>query len=279
MFKKVAIIGVGLIGGSIGLALKKKRISRQILGVCRHQSSINKAKRVRAIDQGSLDYKSAVQDAELIILASPVGQIIKTARVISPYLKKGCIVTDAGSTKEELVRRIEKIIPRGCYFVGAHPLAGSEKRGVDVARADLFKGAICILTKTAKTNLSALRKMAKFWQLLGSRIKILTPREHDRVVAEISHLPHLAATQLIEVAQRSLTFAARGFFDTTRIASSDAEIWTDIFLTNKRFIIQAIDRYVSRLKQVRGLIRKDDRRKLSAGFKKAKTLRDALQTR
>lgn len=276
-FNKIAIIGVGLIGGSVGLAAKKKKIAKEIIGVCRHNQSLRKAKLKGAISQGSLNYKQAVKGADLVILATPIRQIIKIVKEIAPYLKKGCLLTDVGSTKVEIVREIEKALPKGTSFVGAHPLAGSEKRGVGGARADLFKGAICILTRTKRTKPLALKKITAFWKKVGCRIIKLTPGAHDKLVATISHLPHLAAGELVKVGRKHLDFAASGFCDTTRIASSDAEIWSDICLTNKKFIIRAIDEYIAQLESVRDLIRREDRKKLSAEFKKIKSLRDALQ--
>lgn len=276
-FNKIAIIGVGLIGGSIGLAVKGKRLAKEVVGVCRHKESLRRAKERRVIDKGTLDYRNAVKDAELVILATPISQIIKIVKEIIPSLRKGCLITDTGSTKSEIVRRIEEVLPKGIYFVGAHPLAGSEKRGSNFARADLLQGAMCILTKTLKTDSSALKKIANFWKKLGSRIVVLSPRRHDQIIALMSHLPHLAAGQLVKVASANLAFAASGFLDTTRIASSNAEIWADIFLTNKKFVIQAIDTYVKNLELIKSLIREEDRRKLSAEFRKIKALRDGLQ--
>ncbi len=275
-FNKIAIIGVGLIGGSIGLAARQKKIAKEIVGVCRHKESLRRAIQIGAIDKGALDYKDAVKGADLVVLAMPVTQIIKIGRKLVPYLKKGCLVTDAGSTKEEIVREIEKALPGETYFVGAHPLAGSEKRGVAFALADLFVGSLCILTRTVKTKQKALAKTAAFWQRLGCRTEVVSPRRHDQIVALVSHLPHLAATQLVKVAKDNLDFAASGFFDTTRIASSDAEVWTDILLTNKKFVIQAIDKYIKNLKLVKDLISRENETRLSAEFKKIKALRDAL---
>ncbi|NQT00321.1 MAG: prephenate dehydrogenase/arogenate dehydrogenase family protein, partial [Candidatus Omnitrophica bacterium] len=156
-------------------------------------------------------------------------------------------------------------------------LAGSEKRGASNASANLFKNALCFLTKSNRTNLLALRKLARFWRELGCRIKVLTPNEHDRIVAAISHLPHLVAVELVNSAERNLDFAASGFCDTTRIASSESEIWTDIFLTNVRHTLQALDDYLRRLKSMRRLIAKKDRKRLNSEFKKARRLRNGLQ--
>lgn len=276
-FNKIAIIGVGLIGGSIGLVIRRKRLAKEVIGVCRHKESLRKARRIGAIDTGTLNYKEAVRDADLVILAAPVNQIVEIAKIIIPYLKKGCLLTDAGSTKEEIVQQIEKELPGHVRFVGSHPLAGSDKRGSGFAQPDLFKDAVCILTKSAKTNPYVLKRIASFWRKIGCRIKIVTPQTHDRIVALVSHLPHLAATQLVKVAKDDLNFAASGFFDTTRIASSDAEIWTDIFLSNKKFIIQAMDAYIKRLKLMKHLISNENKEGLFVEFKSVKALRDALQ--
>ncbi|MCQ9208894.1 MAG: prephenate dehydrogenase [Omnitrophica bacterium] len=276
-FNKIAIIGVGLIGGSIGLAVKKKRLAKEIVGVCRHRKSLRQAKRIKAIDRGALSCKEAIKEADLVILATPISQIIKIAREIAPYLKKGCLVTDTGSTKSEIVGEIEKVFSEDIAFVGAHPLAGSEKRGVSEARANLFKDTLCILTQTRKTKLAAFKKINTFWQVIGCHVIKLTPQRHDQIVAVISHLPHLAAAQLVKVGRKNLNFAASGFRDTTRIASSDAEVWSDICLTNKEFIIQAIDQYITRLKLMQKLIYQEDKQRLSVEFRTAKTLRDGLQ--
>lgn len=276
-FNKIAIIGVGLIGGSIGLAVKKKKLAKEVVGVCRHQSSLNVAKKIKAIDRGTLNYKEAVGDADLTILAVPIGQITKIAKAIAPHLKKGCLVIDTGSTKEEIVAKLEKVLPKDVYFVGTHPLAGSEKRSVKYARANLFKGEVCILTKTKKTEPAALKKISSFWKELGCAVKVKSPQEHDEIVAFISHLPHLAAFELVKTAKGTLEFAASGFLDTTRIASSDAEIWKDIFLTNKKFINKAVDKYIKNLQSMKKLIANGDKNSLFSEFKSAKKLRDALQ--
>lgn len=276
MFNKIAIIGVGLIGGSIGLAAKSKQLAKEVVGVCRHKKSLQLAKQIGAIDRGTLAYKSAVRDADLVVLATPVNQIIKIARRITPHLKKKCLIIDVGSTKSEIVQNLEKIFSRSFYFVGSHPLAGSEKRGVAQAREDLFTDAICILVKTKKTNLAALKTISAFWGKIGSRVEVLAAQKHDKIVALISHLPHLAAVQLVRIAKDNLSFASSGFKDTTRIASSDARIWSDICLTNKKFIVQALNEYIARLEFMRKLIKNGERKKLSKEFETARALRNSL---
>ncbi len=276
-FNKIAIIGVGLIGGSIGLALRKKKLAGQITGVCRHQASLVRAKKIGAINSGTLDLKEAVINADLVILAMPVKQIIKTAKMIKPFLSKGCVVTDVGSTKEMIVKQLDKTFSQQAYFVGSHPMAGSEKKGASFARVDLFSNSLCFITRTKNTNRGALNKIDAFWKSLGCRVKTLSPGKHDQIVALISHLPHLAAAQLVQVARGNLKFAATGFTDTTRIAASDAEIWTDIFLSNKKAVIAAIDQYIKQLKKVRNLIARNKESELNREFKKIKLLRDGLR--
>ncbi|MBN3039258.1 MAG: prephenate dehydrogenase [Candidatus Omnitrophica bacterium] len=276
MFKKVAIIGVGLIGGSIGLALKKKRLAKEIVGVCRHKTSLARAKRKRAIDNGTLDYKDAVKGADLVILATPVNKIISIGKAIAPLLEPNCLVTDVGSTKEVIAKELEGCIGRRCSFVGSHPMAGSEKRGVAQARAGIFKGALCFVVKTSRTKKSALKRVNRLWRDLGCRVKVLSPQRHDQIVAVISHLPHLAAGQLVNAAKNSLSFAASGFLDSTRIAASDSEIWTDIFLTNKKAIMQVVNNYIRNLKRVSRLIKEEKEGSLRAECKKIKDLRDVL---
>ncbi|MFH1245264.1 MAG: (d)CMP kinase [Candidatus Omnitrophota bacterium] len=276
MFNKITIIGVGLIGGSIGLSVKEKKLAGRIIGVCRHQQSLEQAVEKGLIDQGTLDCRAAIKDADLVILSAPVLQIIDIAKKIAPHLKEGCLLTDAGSTKAAITREIESVLPPGVYFVGAHPLAGSEKRGAAFARRGLFDNSLCILTRTPKTNRLALERIKKFWQELGCRTRVLSVQEHDRHLALSSHLPHLVAAQLVKTAKNSLAFAAGGFADTTRIAASDPQMWADIFFTNRKFIVQSVDKYIKNLKLVRKSIQLGERKKLSAELKKIKRLRDSL---
>ncbi len=277
MFNKVAIIGVGLIGGSLGLAIKKKKLAKEVIGVTSRKASLSAAKARGAIHKGTLNFKHAVKDADLVIVATPVKMIPGIIRIISPSLKKGCIVTDVGSTKQEIVTKIEKQLPKNIYFVGGHPLAGREKRGVSAARAGLFENTICILTPTPKTNQNALAKTKRFWKELGASSVSLLPSEHDKILSQVSHLPHLVVAALVSsVDPKSLKFASTGFKDTTRIAAGDAVIWRDVCLSNKKAIIKAIDKFTSNLSGLRKSIAKGDKQALARSFKRAKKLRDSL---
>ncbi len=277
LFNKVAIIGVGLVGGSIGLALRKKRLSGSVAGVCRHKNSVILAKKRGAIDRGYPGIPEAVKDADLVILATPVSKIIGLAKQIAPSLKEGVIVTDVGSSKRLVVESLQKIFSKKGFFVGAHPLAGSEKRGVREARGEIFKDAVCIVTKTKRTNLVAMNKICRLWRLLGARVIVMTPEKHDRLVARVSHLPHMVAAALVSsVDKEKIAFGAGGLRDTTRIASGDPLIWRDIFLTNREEILGAGRKFKKGFEKLIAAIERNEERSLMSFLKKAKEKRDLL---
>lgn len=266
-FEKVAVVGVGLIGGSLSLAIKEKKLAGQVVGVSRHKRTILLAKRRGAIDSGACDI-NIIKGADLVILAAPVAVILKLAKAVCGIVSRECIVTDVGSTKEEIVFSLEKMFPN---YVGSHPLAGSEKQGVLNANAELFKNSICVLTPTKKTNTAALRKIKLFWEKLGSKIFYLKPDIHDQILSFVSHLPHAVAFSLINaVPKKYLSFASTGFRDTVRIAFSDEEIWSDIFLSNQKELLKAIDLFQENLSLIKSAIKKQDKRLLSNIIKKTK---------
>lgn len=273
LFNRIAIIGTGLIGGSIALAIKKKRLANEVIGVSRHKKSLLLAKRKGAIDRGSLSL-GIIRDADLLILATPVNTIINLAPRISGILAKESIVTDVGSTKEEIVLRLEKIFPN---YVGSHPLAGSEKRGIRNAHPDLFKNSLCILTPTANTDNRALNKLKLLWKHIGARTVLFSPRAHDKILSFVSHLPHIVAFSLIgSIPRRYLEFASTGLKDTTRIAASEAELWADILLSNRKNIIKTIELLEVNLARIKSAIQKKDAKQLSLIIKKAKIKREIL---
>lgn len=277
MLKKVTIIGVGLIGGSIGIALKRKRLANEVWGVTRHIGSLRQAKKKGAIDRITLDLKEAVRDADLIILAIPVLGIPKIAKEASRFAKKGAIITDAGSAKQKIVAEVEKSVRGKIFFVGAHPMAGSEKKGVELARADLFKGAVSIITKTKNTNPGALKTIANLWRSLGAKVIVMSPSQHDKVVSGISHLPHLVAATLVNAAGRDeLKIAGAGFKDTTRIAAGDPIMWRDICIANKKEIINSMDKFGKKFSELKKLIQKGAGAELIKEFENAKKKREAL---
>ena len=278
-FNKIAIIGVGLIGGSIGLAIKNKRVAGAVIGVFRRKSTLKKALKYKAVDKATMSIADGVKDADLVIVASPVHSIPKIIKESAKYAKRGAILTDAGSTKEWIVNLVEKSLSksRKVHFVGAHPMAGSEHAGVEFARADLFKKAPCIITKTAGTDKVSLNRIIKFWSTLGAKVKVMSPASHDRSVSLISHLPHIVAFGLAgSVPVKELQYAAEGFKDTTRVASSDPELWADIFLTNKKEILKASSFFQNYYKGILKAISKGDHSKTVGFLKRAKSKRDKL---
>ncbi len=273
LFNKAVIIGTGLIGASLGLDLKKRHLVSQITGLSRHQSNARLAKKSGAIDYvaSSLD---AVNDADLIILATPVDSILEIAFKISGRIKKECIVIDVGSTKQQIVSKIDRVIPN---FVGCHPLSGSEKRGVANLAAGIFNNSICIITPTVKTDKKVLSKISLLWRKLGSKIIILSPEKHDRILAFTSHLPHAVAFSLIgSIPDKFLSLSSGGLKDTTRISASDANLWSEVFLSNRRNILTCLLAFQTRLSVLKlALARKNKKllmKILSAANKKREKL-------
>jgi len=266
--RHVTIVGVGLLGGSIGLALKRRDRAVRIAGVGRRKVSLKKALAVGAIDSAHLDVAEVVGRSDLVILATPVGAFEGYLEAIRPVLRRGAMVTDVGSTKAGVVRIGERILGRGGPFVGSHPMAGSEKKGPAHADADLLAGATCILTPTAKTPPSLLRRARRLWKDLGMRTVAMTPARHDRAMARVSHLPHaLAALLLLIPGDDDLAVAATGLRDTTRLAGGDPEVWRDIFLTNRKAMLAAVDGLGKSLARLRDLLAAGD----GAGIEKLLT--------
>ncbi|PIP67795.1 MAG: prephenate dehydrogenase [Candidatus Omnitrophica bacterium CG22_combo_CG10-13_8_21_14_all_43_16] len=275
MFNRVTIIGLGLIGGSLCLAIKEKRLAKEIVGVSRRKSTIDKAVKNRVADFATLNLKDGVKDSDLVIITTPVFKIVDIAKKIAPFLKKGAIVTDAGSTKKHIVENIEKARLKDMDFVGSHPIAGSEKSGIKHADKDLFKGAYCIVTEAK--NKSALNKVKKFWASIGMKVIVMPAQSHDKLLSKISHLPHALAVSLVNTAAgNGLDLAAGGFKDTTRIASGEPELWQDIFLTNRGNLIRDINILKKELSKIEEVLKSNNSRKLLGLLKKAKSIRDSL---
>lgn len=280
-FQKITIVGVGLLGGSLGLAIKRRRLARQVCGYVRRAASIKDCERVGAMDFATTDLLAAVWDADLVILCTPLAQMRPLVEHMRPALKRGVIVTDVGSVKGSVVADVEVLVARsGGYFVGSHPMAGGEKQGVLASRADLFECAMCVVTPTKRTNPAALRKVEKFWKGLGARLLRTTPEAHDALVSRSSHLPHLLAATLANMvldpklppAQAQL--CATGFRDTTRIASGSPEMWRDIALTNRKHLSRALNRFISDLGEFQNALKRGDANAIAKFFETAKQRRD-----
>lgn len=272
----VTVIGAGLLGGSAALAIKAYDSRVKIAGVGRRQVSLDAALEAGAIDTAHLDAKEAVAQTDLVILATPVGAFETYLRALVGLLPARTLVTDVGSTKAGVVRAAERVLGRGGPFVGSHPMAGGEARGVAFARADLFAGATCIITPTDHTPARATGRIERFWQTLGMRTVQMSPAAHDRVTARVSHLPHVLAALLMMLPRRSdLDVAATGFRDATRLAGGDPEMWRDILVTNRKQVLAAIDEFDDGLMHLRDLVEMADTPGIEKFLAAAKKRREA----
>jgi prephenate dehydrogenase len=280
-FRKITIIGVGLLGGSIGLAVRRRKLARQTAGFVRRTASLKDCERAGAVDFATTDLLAAVWDADLVILCTPLSQMRSRVREMLPALKRGAIVTDVGSVKASVVRELESLVAKaGAHFVGSHPMAGAEKTGVLSAKVDLFEKTVCVMTPTKKTNQAALKKVGQFWRAVGSRVLELKPEIHDVLVSRSSHLPHILAATLashvLNPAQpkHQAALCANGFRDTTRIASGSPEMWRDIALANRKNLGRSLDTFIADLKKFKRLVKKGDAKAITKFFETAKNRRD-----
>jgi len=280
-FQKITIIGVGLLGGSIGLAARRRKLAHEIAGFVRRPASLKDCEKAGAVDFATTDLLAAVSDADLIILCTPLVQMRLLAEQFLPALKRGAIVTDVGSAKAGVVRELESLVQKsGAHFVGSHPMAGAEKTGVRAARGDLFVNAVCVMTPTKRSNAAAVRKVKAFWKSLGARMLRLAPEKHDALVSRSSHLPHIVAAALanLVLAPASPGFqsalCANGFRDTTRIASGSTEMWRDIALANRKNLARSLDAFISELHKFQRVLKKSDAKAISNFLETAKARRD-----
>ena len=277
LFERVAIIGVGLLGASLGLALKERKLARHVAGVGRRNSpSLDVALAKGAIDSAHTDPAAAAAEADLIVLCTPSRQFPDMLAAMAPALKPGALVSDVGSTKQQVMKWADALLPKTVHFVGAHPMAGSEQRGPEAARADLYDGAYCFICGGAAEPAARLEAL---WQALGTCTTRIDPARHDQFVAAISHLPHAAAFALVNTAARlpeALPAIAGGFVDTTRVASSDVAMWTDIFLTNQAAVTDMLDQYIAALDALKQAIARGDETTIRQTLADAKQTRDRL---
>jgi prephenate dehydrogenase len=286
MFQQVTIIGVGLLGGSLGLVLKERGLAKTIVGIGRRQVNLELAVQVGAIDRFASEAHEAVRDSDLIVLATPVDTYVSHVQRWGQYVPSGTIVSDVGSVKGQLVFDVEAALPSTAWFVGAHPIAGKEKSGVAHATSKLFDGARCIVTPTPHTNAGALTKIRCLWEKAGSTVLSMDPMVHDWVLGAVSHLPHIAAFSLMHALQdlqektpedlSLLDFSGGGLRDTTRIAASSPEMWRDICLANRENLLIMVEQYITQLEAFKQLLNDQDGSGLSQNIEQAKMLRERL---
>ena len=278
-----AVIGVGLIGGSFSRALKQAGVVKRVIGFDLDSANLAEALQLGVVDEIAADYAAAVSSADLVFLAVPVRAMTAAVSACAPFLRTGCVVTDGGSVKDELVVACEQLVPAGCSFVGGHPIAGTEHSGAKASFATLFQGRRCILTPTSRTDQQALALVQQLWEAAGSRVECMEPLTHDRVFAAVSHLPHMVAYALVHAVNGSaeeeeniLAFSAGGFRDFTRIASSDPSMWRDIALMNRLPLLAMLDRYQSEFAALRERVASGDGAWLENYFTTSKRLRDEI---
>ena len=281
-FRKILVCGVGLIGGSFALALKRAGVVGEVVGMGRSLATLEEAQRLGVIDRHTSDWADALAGTELLLLAMPVGQTEEILRQAAPHLQLQTIVSDAGSTKQDVVAAARVALGEKIgQFVPGHPIAGAEKSGVAAAQADLFRDKRVILTPLAENPSAAVAAMRNAWELCGAEVSELTPQAHDRIFAAVSHLPHLLAFALVhELAGRAdseqlFGFAASGFRDFTRIASSHPEMWRDICIANRAALIAELDAYQAELLRTRVLLASADGAGLETMFGEARGARNA----
>jgi len=284
LFNKVTIIGVGLIGGSLAKVLKAKGLAGSITGTGRSKATLELALKLGVIDHVGQGTLQAVEHADLVVLAAPVGTFESTVREIALHMKKGAILTDVGSVKGALVKRIESMLPAGIQYVPGHPIAGKEKHGVAEASETLFRGAKCILTPTTKTDPQALEAVKALWSAAGANVVLMDADAHDHIFAAVSHLPHAAAFAMVNTvaefssgSENYMSFSGAGFRDFTRIAASSPEMWRDVCLLNGKNIIEMIEQYQLALNSIKKAIEHQDAGKLDTLFQSASGLRRGLK--
>ncbi len=262
-FRQVSVLGMGLLGASITLAVSRISPGIRTVGYAHRASTRKKARQLDVANEVTGDLKACVSDADLIILATPIRLFESFFIQIGDYAKSGAILTDVGSTKRFAHRWADATLGKPNLYVGSHPIAGSEKQGVEYARDDLFDRARCIVTQTRTTSPEAIEAVSDFWRSLGCIVERMSPVQHDRIFCNVSHLPHAMAASLVNATDpKELRFCGKGFIDTSRVASGPENIWADIFLTNSQNTIYGIDRLIRELKRFRSAVKSKDRKKL-----------------
>ncbi len=283
-WQSISLIGVGLLGGSLALAIKRRQLAARVVVRVRREGALIECQKLNIADVVTMDLKEAVQGSELVILCTPLSQMAGLATEMRPFLQKGAIVTDVGSVKGTVVRELEPLARQaGAEFVGSHPMAGSEKTGMAAARADLFENAICLVTPGRSSPAEAVVKVEEFWKSLGGCPLRLTPEAHDDLVSRSSHLPHVVAAELANYVlspvhpKEQALVCANGFRDTTRIAAGSPEMWRDIALANRQNLGRVLGVFIEDLQEFQWALERQDVTAIEEFFTKAKQGRDRWQ--
>ena len=276
-FKQISVIGLGLLGASVSLSIRRAMSGTRVVGDSHRESTRRKAAEQGIVDSVAETVQTCVEEADLVVLASPIRTFEGYFRQMAPYLKEGAVVTDVGSTKRIVHQWASRLLPKRVKFVGSHPIAGSEKQGLDFARDDLLPGAKCIMTQTQTTDPAAVAAVRLFWERLGCTVEVMSPAAHDRILAMVSHLPHITAASLVNANRlEDLYLAGTGFIDTSRVASGPANIWTDILLTNKQGCLRGISKLVVELERFYDALERGDEEQLQKLLEAARKKRERL---
>ena len=284
MFKKVCIIGCGLIGSSIARAIKKKKIATKVVSSNRSNSTNKKVIRLKIVDEASSDTKKIVKGSDLIIIASPLSSYKNIILKIKSSLKNGAILTDVGSVKKNVISLIEKNIPKNISWISSHPIAGTEDSGPESGFSQLFKNKWCILTPSKQSNNKDVKLLEKFWRKLGSRVDVMDAKQHDYILSITSHMPHLIAYNIVDTTlkikkkknRNIVKYSAGGLRDFTRIAASNPIMWRDIFVQNNENTSKMIDKFIKNLIDLKKAVKSKNEKKLEKIFKNTKKIRKEI---
>jgi len=284
LFDRVAFIGIGLIGSSLARRIRRDGLAREIVACARRQETRDAVMRLKLADRVAEDPAEAVKGADLVVVATPLSAYGEIGRRIGLSLKKGAIVTDVGSVKNSAIRDLKPSLPPYVHFIAGHPVAGTEHSGPESGFAELFEGRWCILTPESGTDPDALAKLTRLWEATGSKVVTMDPEHHDKVLAIVSHLPHLIAYTIVDTAtnlERDLQsevieFSASGFRDFTRIAASDPVMWRDVFLANREAVLEMLQRFTEDLTALQRAIRHGEGDKLQELFTRTRAIRRAI---
>jgi len=283
MFRTMVIAGVGLIGGSLALAARERGLVERVVGYGRNETTLRRGKRIGILDRYFLHAGDFPEDTDFLVLATPVSAIAPLTRSFLPRLRRRCLISDVGSVKRRVVADMDRLLKAGPPFVGAHPIAGSDQWGPDAARADLFVRRRCIITPTAKSNPAAVKKLRTFWRRVGAKVETMDATVHDRVLGVVSHLPHVAASALVNALERTKVgsldlaeYCGSGFRDTTRIAAGRPELWRDICLLNREAVLKGLREYARGIERFAEYVRRNDGPGLEREFERALATRKRI---
>ena len=284
MFKKVCIIGCGLIGSSIARAIKKNNLASLVVSSNRSDKTNKKIIKLNIVDEAGSDTKKIVKNSDLIIIATPLSSYKSVILKIKSSIKNGAILTDVGSVKKKVIHLIEKNIPKNISWISSHPIAGTEESGAESGFSELFKNRWCILTPSKQSNKQDIKLLETFWKKLGSKVDIMDAKQHDYVLSITSHIPHLIAYNIVNTTLKIkkkkdrdiIKYSAGGLRDFTRIAASNPIMWRDIFIQNRKNTSKMVDKFIENLKDLKKMIKNKDEEKLEKIFAKTKRIRKEI---